>query len=240
MIRPCPERHQELATEGRDGEPARDRAGEPACVFHFMRHGATEHNLRGLRCGGELDVPLCDAGREQARQAGLALQARGVAVRRIITSALARTRESAAIAAAVLGGPPIEIEPLLNERRLGAWNARPVAETEWLIAAKVPPPGGEAEGDFAARIEQALMRIRPCLEAGDVLMVSSKGVARVLNLLLGGDRAPALANGGITRFTLGPLLQPARSGSCTPPHPVNPDSCPPLHLPNAGVPLGSR
>lgn len=206
-------RSHEPAPEGRDAGHARDRAGERACSFHFLRHGATDHNLRGLRCGGDVDVPLCDAGREQARRAGTELQARGVAVRLIVTSALARARETAAIVSRVLGGPPIEIEPLLNERRLGEWNARPVAETESLMVAKVPPPGGEAEQVFAARIEQALARIRPRLEAGDVLVVSSKGVARMLNLLLGGDRSPEMVNGEIARFTLGPLfLRPAKPG----------------------------
>lgn len=30
--------------------------------FHFVHHGVTELNFRGLRCGGDLDVPLADIG----------------------------------------------------------------------------------------------------------------------------------------------------------------------------------
>jgi probable phosphoglycerate mutase len=177
-----------------------------------MRHGATEHNLRGLRCGGDLDIPLCDAGREQARRAALAMRADGMTVRLIISSALDRTRETAAIVASVLGEPPIEIEPLLNERHLGEWNARPAAETGLPMLVQALPPGAEAESVFAARIEQALARILPRLEEGRVLVVGSKGVARILNQLLGNGRAQEMANAEVAWFTLEPLFAPGESG----------------------------
>ncbi len=34
--------------------------------FYFVRHGVTDLNFRGLRCGGDLDVPLTDIGCDQA------------------------------------------------------------------------------------------------------------------------------------------------------------------------------
>jgi len=42
-------------------------------VLHFVRHGATAANLVGLRCGGDIDLPLTDTGRRQALSAGRAL-----------------------------------------------------------------------------------------------------------------------------------------------------------------------
>lgn len=36
----------------------------------FVRHGATAPNEAELRCGGDLDVPLSELGRAQAREAG--------------------------------------------------------------------------------------------------------------------------------------------------------------------------
>jgi probable phosphoglycerate mutase len=80
----------------------------------------------------------------------------------------------------VLGNTPVEIDPLFNERRLGQWNNRPIAETEELLAAKVTPPGGEAEDDFTKRVSAAMDNLRPHLDRRP-LLVSSKGVGRVLN-----------------------------------------------------------
>jgi 2,3-bisphosphoglycerate-dependent phosphoglycerate mutase len=35
-------------------------------TLYFVRHGVTEVNFKGLRCGGDLDVPLMDVGCDQA------------------------------------------------------------------------------------------------------------------------------------------------------------------------------
>ena len=48
----------------------------------------------------------------------------------IVAGSLLRTRQTASIIGGVLGDVPLIIEPLLNERRLGQWNNRPIADTE--------------------------------------------------------------------------------------------------------------
>ena len=35
-------------------------------VLRFVRHGATHANSAGLRCGGDLDLPMTALGHEQA------------------------------------------------------------------------------------------------------------------------------------------------------------------------------
>jgi probable phosphoglycerate mutase len=35
-------------------------------TLYFVRHGVTEPNFRGYRCGGDLDLPLMDIGCDQA------------------------------------------------------------------------------------------------------------------------------------------------------------------------------
>ena len=35
-------------------------------TLYFVRHGVTEPNFRGFRCGGDLDIPLMDIGCDQA------------------------------------------------------------------------------------------------------------------------------------------------------------------------------
>ena len=182
-------------------------------VLHFVRHGATAANLVGLRCGGDLDLPLTDTGRRQAQQVGLALLAQRPAlpaISHIVTSDLQRTRETAALIAGVLGSaqalPRMVVEPGFAERRLGDWNLTPNADTEVALRAGLVPPGGEANDEFHHRIVGALERIRPLL-GQPVLLVGSKGVARVLAELGGLPGRLALDNGVLCRFELGPRFE---------------------------------
>jgi probable phosphoglycerate mutase len=96
---------------------------------------------------------------------------------------------------------PVEIDPLFNERRLGQWNNRPIAETEELLAAKVTPPGGESEADFESRISLALDNLKPIMDRRP-LLVSSKGVGRIMNVLLGGPGRMQVGNGEIVEFNV--------------------------------------
>ena len=61
----------------------------------FIRHGATEGNLR-RRYIGRTDEPLCEAGIAQVK----ALQKRGLSVDRLFVSPMLRTRQTADILAA--------------------------------------------------------------------------------------------------------------------------------------------
>lgn len=177
--------------------------------FHFVRHGATQYNLRGLRCGGDLDVELTDAGRIQSHEAAELIRAMGLDITLIFASALVRARQTASIISVALGDIPVLIEPLLNERALGEWNARPAAETEMLLASNVTPPGGESEDAFVRRISGAIRRLLPQLTYG-TLVVSSSGVGRVMNTLLGGPGRLRMANGAIARFSLAPEVLPLK------------------------------
>lgn len=178
-------------------------------AFHFVRHGATELNLRGLRCGGDLDVDLADLGRAQSHEAAARIRAMNVGVRRIITSGLARARQTAGIISEAFGGIPVTIEPLLNERRLGEWNARPVAETEGLLSNRITPPAGESEDAFVQRIAGAVEKLAPQL-VHDALVVSSSGVGRAIHTLLGGQGRLRLTNCQIVRFSLMPDAFPLK------------------------------
>lgn len=189
--------------------------GQGGGTFLFVRHGATEHNLRGLRCGGDLDIELSEFGREQSRRAAERLRSMNVRIGLIVASGLARARESARIMSGVLGEVPITVEPLFNERRLGEWNSRPIAETEPRLVRNVTPPGGESELVFLSRIAAALERLLPHLAHAPVL-VGSSGVARVLNVLLGGEGRLSLANGEIVQFALDATLFPLKVGGKSP------------------------
>jgi probable phosphoglycerate mutase len=142
---------------------------------------------------------LTDVGRLQAAAAAQRIRALGIPVGVIVTSQLQRARASAEIISRLLQGVEVVIEPAFAERRLGAWNMRSIADTEKDFAARVTPPGGESNDDFFDRIGAAVETMLPRLEQRP-LLVGSKGVARVLNELLGLPARPGLSNGELIHF----------------------------------------
>ena len=167
--------------------------------FYFVRHGVTELNFRGLRCGGDLDIPLTDIGCDQAYLLAKQIQKMELGIDSILTGSLIRVRQTALIINGVLGGLPMEIIPELNERAIGEWNRRSIAETEDFIARKVPPPGGETEAEFSQRVSIAMAKVSAHTDRRP-LVVSSKGVGRMINSLLGGEGNMQVSNGEIVEF----------------------------------------
>ena len=179
------------------------QADRPFTIY-FVRHGITEPNFRGFRCGGDLDLPMMDIGCDQAYLLAKQIEKMHLRVGVIVAGSLIRTRQTASIISGVLGTVPVEIEPLLNERRLGQWNNRPISETEDMLKRGVTPPGGESEEQFTSRVSLALDHIKPLLDRRP-LIVSSKGVGRVMNSLLGGTERMTVGNGEIVEFAVAPL-----------------------------------
>jgi broad specificity phosphatase PhoE len=170
-------------------------------TFFFVRHGITEPNFRGFRCGGDHDLPMMDIGCDQAYLLAKQIEKMNLRIGVIVAGSLIRTRQTASIMSGVLGTVPIEIDPLLNERKLGQWNNRPIAETEDMLKQGVTPPGGESEQQFSARVALAFEHLRPYLERRP-LVVSCKGVGRIMNNLLGGTERMNVGNGEIVEFTV--------------------------------------
>ncbi|QQP89107.1 histidine phosphatase family protein [Skermanella sp. TT6] len=168
----------------------------------FMRHGETEFNRRKVRCGGDVDIPLTELGEAQARAAGELLRASAGSIDAIVASPLLRTRRTAEIVREVAGiACPVTFHDGLVERRLGGWNGLDIAATQPLLDAGEDPPGGEAEPDFRTRVGAALADI---LARRDnlPLLIGSKGVARVLSILLAADQRGPARNAEVLRFDL--------------------------------------
>jgi 2,3-bisphosphoglycerate-dependent phosphoglycerate mutase len=176
----------------------------------FMRHGVTALNAAGLRCGGDVDLPLADLGHRQSLQAAQHLAALRPRVGVIVVSALQRTRQTADIIGRALRGAPIVVEPRFNERRLGEWNRRPIAETQAALSAGATPPGGESNAEFTQRITDAVASTLLPMLGERVLLVASKGVARVLGELAGQGPSAPLDNAGIALFDLSAFVQRSR------------------------------
>ncbi len=168
----------------------------------FIRHGETDYNRRHVRCGGDVDIPLTEHGETQARRAAETLRAHAAPIDAIITSPLRRTRRTADLIRETLGHPcPLVLHDGLIERRLGAWNGLDIAATQSLLDAGAPPPGGETEDAFRARVRQALADIlgRPHRLP---LLVASKGVARVIGIIAGAAPTVPAGNAEVIPFDI--------------------------------------
>lgn len=121
----------------------------------FVRHGETAANRAGVLLGRE-DPPLTDRGRRQAELLADALAAAGAT--RIVSSPLARTRQTATAIGAVLG-LSVDVDERLVEMDYGEWEGRSFAELPfdavraWRADPSVAPPGGESLDAVYARVE---------------------------------------------------------------------------------------
>lgn len=94
---------------------------------YFVRHGVTEWN-KLLRYQGSTDIPLLDSGREEAARLGARLHCLSGKVSKIISSPLARARETAEIIAEALGITVIETWDELTEVGFGSWEGLTVSQ----------------------------------------------------------------------------------------------------------------
>lgn len=175
-------------------------AAGPLAVL-FVRHGETAYNRQHVRCGGDVDIPLTETGEAQARAAAAQLRGLPDSIDAIIASPLQRTRRTAEIIQQELGFGPLVFHDGLIERRMGEWNGKSIADTQPLLDAGEPPPGGECEAAFRQRVRGTLLDI---LGRGGrlPLLVASKGVGRVLGILTGSGPSGPAGNAEVIRFTI--------------------------------------
>jgi probable phosphoglycerate mutase len=134
-----------------------------ATTLLLLRHGVTQHTVERRFSGrGGVDLPLTDDGRAQALAAGHALQAAG-GVDFVLASPLLRTRQTAEIAAGVLG-VDVHIDEGWAECAFGEWDGLTGAEVvqrwpgelaAWQRSTAVAPPGGESIDAVGHRALQA-------------------------------------------------------------------------------------
>ncbi|MBN0044858.1 bifunctional RNase H/acid phosphatase [Streptomyces actuosus] len=154
--------------------------GAPA-TFVLLRHGETPLTPQKRFSGsGGTDPSLSDVGREQADRVAAALARRGT-IEHIVTSPLARTRETAGIVAARLGLETV-VDDGLRETDFGAWEGLTFAEVRerhpedlnaWLASADAAPTGGgESFAATATRVAAARDRLVAAYAGRTVLLVT--------------------------------------------------------------------
>ncbi|MCW2865406.1 MAG: Phosphoglycerate mutase [Actinoallomurus sp.] len=148
----------------------------------------------GLR---DADVPLSDTGRRQAAALGrrLAAMPPGERPTAVLSSPYVRAAETARIALAEIGDPPIRFDERLRDRETGVL----FGLTAWGIAARHPeeaarkrltgkfyyrPPGGESWADVALRLRSALSDIEREHPDGRVLVVAHDAVVTLTRYIV--------------------------------------------------------
>ena len=142
-------------------QPAWSTAADlgPPTTLILLRHGATALTAE-KRFSGAGDPGLADTGRAQAAAVARRLAARG-GVDAVVSSPLARTRQTAQAAADALG-LRVEVDPGFRETDFGLWDGHTFAEVRerwpeelqaWLASPSAKPPKGES---FEAVTERVL------------------------------------------------------------------------------------
>ncbi|MBG0790610.1 MAG: histidine phosphatase family protein [Desulfovibrionaceae bacterium] len=165
-------------------------------AFFCLRHGMTDWN-REHRIQGRTDTALNDEGREQARNWAEALAGAGFDL--IVTSGLARARETGAILNQVLNLPMVE-DARLNEQDWGNWTGltrKELAKKGKLLNQQEKkgfdfrPEGGESRNEMLDRACDAFIDLSGEHPGKSVLVVTHNGVLRCLaHALSGSDYLP--------------------------------------------------
>jgi broad specificity phosphatase PhoE len=147
----------------------------------------------------DADVPLSEAGRRQAKALGrrLAAMPAGEQPTAVISSPYVRAAETARIAVAEIGGPPVRYDERLRDRENGVLDA-----LTWRgIMARFPdeaarkrltgkfyyrPPGGESWADVALRLRSVLTDIDREHPDGRVLVVAHDAVVILTRYIVEG------------------------------------------------------
>lgn len=159
----------------------------------LWRHGRTAANA-GARLQGQIDIPLDEVGRWQARTAAAALLARYEPTV-IVSSDLTRARATAEHLARVTD-LPVAVDPRLRERGFGEWEGMTGEEIEarwpgafeaWRLGGDPSGVGAETRAEVAARLAVAVTERAAACGSDETLVVVSHGaaIALAIGALLG-------------------------------------------------------
>ena len=160
----------------------------------IVRHGQSQWNLEN-KFTGEVDIPLTDVGREEARAAGKKLK--GIIFGKCFTSVLVRAQETLEIILQETGqlSVPVIKNKALNERNYGILQGLNKAEMAekygagqidlWRRSYDVVPPAGESLKDTAARVLPYYKEhIEPFLKTENILIAAHGNSLRALMMYL--------------------------------------------------------
>ena len=164
----------------------------------LFRHGETEWSKSGQHTG-RTEIELTEAGRDQAKQAGLVLARLKLVDPLVISSPRQR-----ALATAEFAGLDVdEVSPLLAEWEYGDYEGLTTAQIresvpDWLVWT-YGCPGGESVAQVSERADQAVAMALQHMDSRDVVFVSHGHFSRAV----------------VTRWVELPLVEGSRFGMVT-------------------------
>lgn len=161
---------------------------QPGITLYFLRHGETDWNAQA-RYQGQVDIPLNETGRQQARRNGEALRAVLSTPEAFdyVSSPLSRTHETMAIVRNSLGltMDGVRFDDRLREMNYGHWEGQlaadlPQTDPEGMAERARDwwhwrPTGGESYEDLTLRVNGWLETVER-----DTVVSSHGGVSRAL------------------------------------------------------------
>lgn len=184
-------------------------------TLHVVRHGRTDANASGLLVG-RADPLLDDIGRQQAAAIGAALPACSI----VVTSPLARCRQTAELIVEYGQVDDLVVDERLMEIDYGALDLTPMREVpgdlwrEWQSDIGFRPPDGETLQELAERVGDCLDDYWPTAVVDEVAVVThvspiKAAVAWALDVSIAISWRCFVAQASITRIgsgTAGPSL----------------------------------
>jgi probable phosphoglycerate mutase len=148
--------------------------------FWFLRHGETDWNARNLS-QGNVDIPLNETGRAQARAAADLLRHAGIAS--IVSSPLSRAHDTA-LAVASVTGREVTLDEGLREVSFGAQEGQPMVQwfSDWVAGTYTPD---DAESFFHLRARAVAAVNRALGFPAPVLVVAHGALFRALRAEMG-------------------------------------------------------
>ncbi len=150
----------------------------------LVRHGESVGNRERIFATAPETLALTELGYQQAREVGERIAAL-FQPELVIASSYLRARETARVIAEALH-LPLEIEPNLHERHVGALRGQPYDSVQQLPSYNPQrpwqwqPEGGESFEDVQARVGPILDRLATMHTQRDVVVVSHGGVMTAL------------------------------------------------------------
>lgn len=175
--------------------------------IYAIRHGLTELNKKGI-FNGHIDEELSPEGIEQAK---IAIPLIPKEIKKIYSSSQKRAKQTAEIINSELK-VPISFHDELGELSMGTLDGQDFTEERKIKHKSLQydwsPYGGESVEDVKKRILKILNEIRLATikNDGEVLVVTSGGIIRLLHFLETGTLLDSIGNMSVLTFDLDKII----------------------------------
>jgi broad specificity phosphatase PhoE len=156
----------------------------PPKPFYLLRHGQSEANVRRVAAGGNLDSPLTELGKNQARELAAVVHHLPQLPSKIYHSPQIRAKDTAYFVNNTLQLETVEIHDL-KEHIFGDWENTPWDDIKHLVDNRVNPPNGETYTQFGERVQRAITDILNTDHPAPPLLVAHGGVFHAIGRLYG-------------------------------------------------------